>query len=207
VALVAGILVLSLLLVMTLCNVAVSCGASPFISSNMADLPNVKTGVVLGTNPYRKGGAKNEYFFNRIDAAVELFQQGKIRDIIVSGDNARNDYNEPLMMKRELVKRGIPDSVIYLDYAGFRTFDSMIRTREVFGQDSFIVISQEFHNKRAVYIARHFGEHAFGYNARAVHNASAYKIQIREFFARTKVFLDFLTGKQPHFLGRKVEIK
>jgi SanA protein len=110
-------------------------------------------------------------------------------------------------MKAELVRNEIPDSLIYLDYAGFRTLDAVVRARDVFGQTSFVVISQQFHNQRAVYLARAFGINAFGYNAKDVPASMGFRTKVREFFARDKMFLDLFFGVKPRFAGEKIVIK
>ena len=110
------------------------------------------------------------------------------------------------MMRRALLARGVPDSLIVLDYAGFRTLDSVVRAREVFGQDSFIVVSQRFHNERAVYLAGRHGIDAVGFNARDVHSLRALRTRTRELLARVKVFLDLATKRGPHFLGERAEM-
>jgi SanA protein len=191
----------------TWANITVYQTAKRFISDDMANVKPNNVGLLLGTSRNLKNGAKNDFFFNRIDAAVELFKGGKIRNIIISGDNSKADYNEPIDMKAELVKNGIPDSLIYLDYAGFRTLDAVVRARDIFGQNSFIVISQKFHNERAVYLARKFGIDAFGYNAKEVQAYKGFKTKLREFFARDKMFLDLLFGVKPKFLGEKIIVK
>lgn len=122
--------------------------SKPFISSKIENLPNEKVGLLLGTSKTTKNGYKNWYFYHRITAAEELFKSGKIKYIIVSGDNSQKNYNEPEDMKQELISRGIPAERIYEDFAGFRTLDSVVRAKEIFGQESFIVISQKFHNER-----------------------------------------------------------
>jgi SanA protein len=188
-------------------NITVNQTAKKFISDNLANVKPNNVGLLLGTSRNLKNGAKNDFFFNRIDATVELFKSGKIKNIIISGDNSKTDYNEPTDMKAELVKNGIPDSLIYLDYAGFRTLDAVVRARDIFGQNSFIVISQKFHNERAVYLAREFGIDAFGYNAKEVQAYKGFKTKLREFFARDKMFLDLLFGVKPKFLGEKIIIK
>ncbi len=191
----------------TWANITVYQTAKRFISDDMANVKPNNVGLLLGTSRNLKNGAKNDFFFNRIDAAVELFKGGKIRNIIISGDNSKADYNEPIDMKAELVKNGIPDSLIYLDYAGFRTLDAVVRARDIFGQNSFIVISQKFHNERAVYLARKFGIDAFGYNAKEVQAYKGFKTKLREFFARDKMFLDLLFGVKPKFLGEKIIVE
>lgn len=178
----------------------------PYISRNIEDLPHQKVGLLLGTSKTTKYGYKNWYFYHRIDATEKLYKSGKIQYIIVSGDNSRKDYNEPEDMKTELIARGIPAEKIYEDFAGFRTLDSIVRAKEIFGQQSFIVISQTFHNERAVYIARQKGIEAYGYNAKGVKAKSARKVRIREYFAKVKVFIDLWFEKEPKFLGEKVKI-
>ena len=107
-------------------------------------------GLLLGTGKFLKNGCKNLYFFNRIDATEQLYKSGKIQYILISGDNSTKNYSEPEDMQAELIKRGIPADKIVLDFAGFRTLDSVVRAKEIFGQNSFIIISQKFHNERAM---------------------------------------------------------
>ena len=163
--------------------------------------------MLLGTSKTLPSGYKNYYFYYRIDAAEKLYKSGKIEYIIVSGDNSRKDYNEPEDMKNELINRGIPADKIYEDFAGFRTLDSVVRAKEIFGQNSYIIISQKFHNERAVYLAQKNGIEAFGFNAKDVNKYAGIKTKIREYLARTKVFVDFFIGKEPKFGGEKIEIK
>jgi SanA protein len=171
------------------------------------DLPFNETGLLLGTSNYI-GKNPNYYYLYRIDAAVELYQTGKIKYILVSGDNRKNNYNEPLMIKRDLMKRGVPEKIIFLDYAGFRTFDSVVRSKKVFGQNSITIISQKFHNERAIFIANHNNIQAIGYNAKEVPGRNGLKTRIRERFARIKAVLDvFILNTQPKFLGEKITIK
>ncbi len=197
-----------LVMILTICaNSTVTKTAKQYITDDIDKVVAVKVGLLLGTSKHVKNGNNNEYFFNRIDAAVSLLNKGKIKCVIISGDNGSKYYNEPMDMKKELIKNGVPDSAIYLDYAGFRTLDAVVRAKEIFGQDSFIVISQKFHNERAVYLARKYGINAFGYNAKEVDSYKGFKTQVREIFARDKMFLDLIFGVKPKFLGEKVKIK
>ena len=177
-----------------------------FVSYDIQKLPNEKVGLLLGTSKILKSGWKNLYFFNRIDAAEQLYKSGKIKYILISGDNSTKDYSEPEDMQAELLKRGIPADKIVLDFAGFRTLDSVVRAKEIFGQNSFIIISQKFHNERAVFLAQHYGLKAYGFNAKDVNKYFGFKTKVREYFARAKVFVDFLLGVEPKFGGEKVEI-
>jgi SanA protein len=159
-------------------------------------IPHNKVGLLLGTSKYLKSGKSNLFFEYRIQAAVALFKSGKIERVVISGDHSRTDYNEPQDMKEELLKRGIAENKIYLDYAGFRTFDSVYRMNEIFGQTSFTIISQEFHNQRALYIANHLQLKAVGFNSKDVDAYNGFKTKLREKFARVKVMLDLLLAKK-----------
>lgn len=187
-------------------NYKINSFSEPYLYNSTDSIPSCKTAVVLGTSKFMSNGSKNYFFYNRITAAETLYKSGKIQFLIISGDNSLSYYNEPEDMKKELIKVGVPDSVIFLDYAGFRTFDSMIRAKEVFGQTKFIVVSQQFHNERAVFIARKYGIEAYAYNAEDVSAYSGLKTKVRELFARVKVFIDVYTDKQPKFLGEKIRI-
>jgi SanA protein len=169
-------------------------------------IPKNKVGVVLGTSKYLVNGHINQYYQFRIDAAAELYHSGKVEFILVSGDNRHHSYNEPQTFKNDLVKKGIPEDKIFLDYAGFRTLDSMVRAKEVFGQESVTVISQKFHNERAIYLAEKRGLNAIGFNAKDVNLRSGFKVQMREYLARVKMFSDLIFSKEPHFLGEEIEI-
>lgn len=177
-----------------------------YVYNNAEEIPKNRVGLVLGTSKRLSNGNVNLYFKYRIEATVELFKQGKIDVVLVSGDNGTKYYNEPKDFKNELVKRGIPGEKIYLDFAGFRTLDSVIRASKVFGQNSFTVISQEFHNKRAIYIASLNDLNVVGYNAKDVSKKYGFKVYLREYLARTKVFVDVLFNVQPKFLGEKIII-
>ncbi len=170
-------------------------------------IPHNKVGLLLGTSKYIKKGTINLYYKYRIDAAVELFKSGKIEYILISGDNGQIEYNEPKTIRADLIKKGIPSNKIYLDYAGFRTWDSIIRAKKVFGETKFTVISQEFHNQRAIFIGMRNNMKIVGYNAKAVPKKYGAKTRFREKFARIKLIIDILINKQPKYLGKTIEIK
>ena len=177
-----------------------------FIYDDLNKLPINQTALLLGTSKVLKNGQKNQYFENRVSACFDLYQSKKIKYILISGDNSRKEYNEPEDMKQALIQRGVPEDCIYLDYAGFDTYDSVLRANKIFGQTRFIVVSQKFHNQRAVYIARRNGFNAFGYNAKDVKKMSGLKTKIREYFACAKAYLEVLVGVDPYFLGEKIPI-
>lgn len=184
--------------------VSTSTRASIFYTTN--DLDNYDVALVLGTSRYTVHGTENRYFRYRIDAAAELYHTGKVRKILVSGDNSKRNYNEPRDMFRALQEKGIPAEDIVLDYAGFRTFDSVVRAREIFGQSKFVVVSQKFHLERAIYIANSKNMDVVGYTAQDPHTA-ANKLFTREILARAVAILDcYVLGTSPKFLGEKVDI-
>lgn len=188
------------------CNSQVLAAAEGKIYTRVEDIPSRHTGLLLGTGKYLQSGYENLYYTYRIQAALQLMNAGKISYLIISGDNSRKDYNEPEMMRADLMKLGVDSSRIFLDYAGFRTFDSIIRLREIFSQHSATIISQRFHNERALYIAKREGIEAIAFDAQDVGGAAADKMEWRERLARVKVFADYATGTDPKFLGPKVQI-
>lgn len=177
------------------------------VYSDVTKIKTNKVGLVLGTSKTLKSGRINLYFKYRIDATVKLYKSNKISFVLISGDNGNKNYDEPTDFKNELIKHGIPANKIYLDYAGFRTLDSVVRAKEIFGQNSITIISQKFHNERAIYIAEKNGISAVGFNAKDINGKYGLKVKIREYFARTKVFLDILFGVEPKFLGDKIIIQ
>lgn len=177
-----------------------------FLFSEIEKVKPLKTGLVLGTSKHLGNGNINPFYQNRINAAYDLYSKQKIKQLILSGDNSKLEYNEPQDMKDDLIKLGVPDSVIFLDYAGFRTFDSMVRLKAIFNQDSAIVISQQFHNERAIYIAQQKNIFVYGFCAIDVPQSIGIGTYVREYFARVKVFIDLLFNKQPKFYGPKVQL-
>ena len=195
------------LLLIFICDMIIESGAKGKTYSSLNTIPKNRVGLVLGTAKKLIGGQPNPYYSNRIKATVELYNSNKIDFVLVSGDNETVYYNEPTTIKKDLIDQGIPQERIYLDYAGFRTLDSMVRANVVFGLDSVTVISQKFHNERAIYIAGQKGLDAIGYNAMDVPGKGGFKVKIREYFARVKVFIDLLLKTEPKFYGNTIEIK
>ena len=174
--------------------------------SDLSKIKYNKVGLVLGTSKRLGNGQLNLFFKHRINATLELFHNGKIEYVLISGDNSRKSYDEPTDFKEELIKGGIPENKIYLDYAGFRTLDSIVRANKIFGLTELTVVSQKFHNQRAIYLAKQHGIDAVGYNAKDVYGRNGTKVILREYLARTKVFIDLILNVQPKFLGDKIEI-
>ncbi|MFC4097586.1 SanA/YdcF family protein [Euzebyella saccharophila] len=202
-----GLLLAILMLTIFLCNLVITNTTEGKTFNQTSRIFKNRVGLVLGTSKKLIGGLPNPYYTYRIQATVELFKADKIEYVLVSGDNGTRYYNEPNTIKKDLVNAGIPEEKIYLDFAGFRTLDSMVRAKEVFGLDSVTVISQEFHNQRAIYLAEKKGLNAIGFNAKTVTGNQGLKVQLREYLARVKVFVDLIFNTQPKFYGDYVEIK
>ncbi|MCU0586567.1 MAG: YdcF family protein [Syntrophobacteraceae bacterium] len=170
-------------------------------------IPHRKVGLVLGTSRRTAEGGPNPFFVNRMEAAAELLTAGKVDYLLVSGDNRTLRYNETRDMRKALLKLGVPANRVYCDYAGFRTLDSIVRALRVFGQASLTIVSQRFHNERAIFIALHKGIDAIGFNAREVGSADTLLTGWREQLARVKTILDvYLLDTPPRFLGDKIRI-
>lgn len=169
-------------------------------------VPATPAALVLGCSPMI-GSMKNLFFEYRMDAAAQLYQSGKARALIVSGDNGTKEYDEPTAMREALMKRCVPEQAIYCDYAGFRTLDSVVRAQSIFGQKRFIIVSQRFHNERAVFLARQHGLEAEALDAKDLTRSSGWKTHLREYLARVQAVLDVtLLQTQPKFDGPPVVI-
>lgn len=152
-------------------------------------------GLLLGTTPQARVTKVTNYFFiYRMDATERLYKAGKIEKILISGDEDSLDgVNEPECMRDSLVARGVPAGAIILDGKGYRTINSVINANKVFGLKSFTIISQKFHNERAIYQAEHLGlelENIQAFNAEMPRTRRAYLTTVREYFARVKMFID-----------------
>lgn len=177
------------------------------VISDISSIHKQNVALVLGTSKKLKSGASNPFFENRIKAAAELYHEGKISHLIVSGDNRTPFYNEPIEMKKALIKLGVPDSVITLDYAGLRTLDSIVRSKEIFGQDSITIITQTFHSYRALFISKFYGIDAVALVAQDSSSSTSYTVYLREYLARTKAVLDlYILNTMPKHLGEKEPI-
>ncbi len=156
-------------LMMVLCDWSVGHSGEGQIFTEPGQVPERPIALVLGTGKYAASGRVNMFYTPRIQAAAELYHAGKVRALLVSGDNSRPDYDEPTQMKEDLMGLGVTEQHISCDYAGFSTLDSIVRAGKVFQESSYVVISQEFHVKRALFLAKHQGHHAVGLAVADVH--------------------------------------
>jgi len=182
--------------------------AKPYIYKDVAKIPSKRAALVLGCSKYLHNGHLNYFYKYRIEAAVELFKARKVKAIVVSGDNGRKSYDEPTQMHDDLVKAGIPSKYIQLDYAGFRTLDSIVRAEVIFDLEDYIIVTQQFHLERAIYLAHKKGQKVLGFVAKDFENTIwAKRMGRRELLARVKALLDVnIFGVEPKFYGEKVVV-
>jgi SanA protein len=191
------------------CSCRVEKNAKGKLYADVSEIPYNKVGLLLGTCKTMDDRVTiNPFWQFRLDAAYALWKAKKIDRILISGDNGWHGYNEPQDFMDEFIAMGIPDSCLVCDFAGFRTHDSVIRSKKIFGQKKVTIISQEFHNERALFIARKYDLEAVGFNANDVSFRSGLYTFFREKAARVLLFLDlYVLDTQPHFLGKKISIK
>ncbi len=182
--------------------------AEPDLYQSTTKIPAKKAALVLGTAKYMVGGGKNYFYIYRIRAAVNLFKAGKVKAIVVSGDNSTKYYNETSKMQKDLIKAGVPNQYITLDPLGVRTLDSVVRAEAIFDLKDYIIVSQRFHLERALFIAKAKGQKVIGFMAKDIPGtAAAYRMKAREYLARAKAFLDvYILQTTPKFDGKKEKV-
>lgn len=188
-------------------------GLSAYIQSHTKDfiyyqadaLPEAHTVIVLGA-AVRSNGNLSMMLEDRVKSALELYRMGRVKRFLLSGDNGTKYYNEPQAMKEYLLNEGVPEDHIFLDYAGFDTYDSMYRASAIFQVKDAIVVTQNFHIPRTLFIAQKLGLNFYGYAAdkHLYHYENANKR--RELLANVKAFGDLLFNSTPTYLGEKVPI-
>jgi SanA protein len=195
-------------LFLILCNVWVVGTTSGRVYEKQQQLPAHRMALVLGTSHRTIAGAPNPYFEKRMETAAELFNSGKVDHFILSGDNRSRYYNEPMEMRKSLVKKGIPPTAITLDYAGLRTLDSIIRCKQIFGQDKITIITQPFHSYRALFISQYYDIDAVAVVAAEPNFENSVKVRLREYLARTKAVLDlYIFKSSSRYSGQKEGVK
>lgn len=190
------------LLAMLAANAWITSTTRNLIFDNVNQLGEYDVAVVLGTSPYTRDGHPNLLFARRMQAAARLYAAGKVHHLLVSGANPSRRYNEPRKMYQALRQRGVPDRAITLDYAGFRTLDSIVRAHRIFGLSNFVIISQRYHDYRALFLASHYGINAVAYILPNEDPRLPLRTEAREYLARVKAVLDlFVLYTRPRFLG------
>ncbi|MFD2189284.1 SanA/YdcF family protein [Pistricoccus aurantiacus] len=172
------------------------------IRTSLAACVTQPLGIVFGTTQWNVQGGRNPHFEARMQAAAELLRRRRIQHLLLSGDNRTRYYNEPITMWRYLREHAVPDRSMTLDYAGFSTFDTLVRARKVFGVERAILITQDWHLPRALYIADVLGINAIGCAAPTRRAAGSWRLEAREWLARVGMLGDlYLWHRQPYFLG------
>ncbi len=180
--------------------------ADAYITDDPARLPAIDVALVLGAAPIGPEGGPNRYFEYRLDAAAAVWTSGKVKFLLVSGDNRRPDYDEPTAMRDGLVRRGVPAAAIYRDFAGVRTWDSIVRARSIFGQTRFIVVSQRFHLARALFLVRAGGGEAWGFEARDVARAHSLLTELRRYPSALRAYWDVWLGTPADHGGAPIAV-
>lgn len=210
---IVAIIIVVFILISTIIYIYISNYSKNYIYSDINLLPKNKAGLLLGTSPATSNGEVNIFFVSRMLAGREILSNKKIEYIIVSGDNRTVAYNEPKYMRNYLLKLGVEENSIVSDYAGRRTLDSVLRSNEIFKQDKITIISQKFHNERAIFLARKNGIDAIAYNAQYPYHGYSEnifvntKIFLREVLARDIAVYDVIKNTRPQVLGNSIEIK
>ncbi len=177
------------------------------VYNTIKEIPSNDVALVLGSGKKTRRGTINLYFKYRMQAAANLYKSGKVKHLLVSGDNHATQYDEATDMRDYLIQLGVPSRAITCDYAGFRTLDSVVRAKKVFGQKRITIISQNAHNERAVFLAKTHGIQAIGYNAQDVPSKYSKKQHVREYLAKFKAVLDtYVLFCQPKYLGNPINI-
>lgn len=189
------------------CNAWVIGFSKPYTYDHLEWVPQRETALVLGTSPYTSSGSHNLLFDYRMNAAAQLLRCGKVERLLLSGSNPGMNYNEPRWMYDVLREKGVADEVITMDFAGVRTLDSVVRANKVFGLDRYTIVSQRFHNYRAVFLARHKGIRAIAYSWPREDARQPLLTEAREYFSRVKAVLDlFLLHTKPRYSTRRPHI-
>jgi len=194
------------LLIFVLINLKVFIEAKSYMYADVDSIPGSYTALVLGASVY-SSGRPSIILADRLDKAIELYEHNKIKRFLVSGDHSTATYDEVNNMKYYLLQRGIPDSVIFTDYAGFDTYNSIARAKDIFQVDSLIIVTQKFHLRRAIYIAKNKGLYVNGYIADKQGYTGMPYLYFRESFANIKAFFEVLFGVNPYYGGDKIPIK
>ena len=171
-------------------------------------VPVNEVGLVLGTSKESGGpGMPNPHFYNRIEAAAALYRAGRVKHLLLSGDNGTRGYDEPADMRAALIERGVPADALTVDDAGFRTLDSVVRAKEVFGQTRLTIITDRFHAYRAVFLAEHYGIDAVAFPSAEVEVRWSFRARTREWFADVKACLDlYVLHTKLRFLGPPIDV-
>lgn len=203
----AGIVVVLLIFAVLVSNLVITRSASGHIVQTPEEAPPAQAAIVLGARVYADG-TPSPMLIDRLETGVKLYKLGKVQKLLLSGDHGRTDYDEVNVMLRYVVARGVPDQDVFTDHAGFDTYDTMYRARDVFQVKTALIVTQKFHLSRAVYTARRLGLECSGVVADIQSYPSEWRFALREWPARVKAFMQLnVTHSKPRFLGPVIPIE
>jgi SanA protein len=196
---------IALLLLVAMANAIIFSQSKRYVYDKVADVPKCYTAIVLGAKVSSQG-VPSDFLQDRLDVAMELYQSKKVTRFLLSGDHGQTHYDEVNSMKTYLINHGVDTKDIFLDHAGFDTYNSMVRAKEIFQIKDAIIVTQEFHLLRAVYIARSKGLEAYGMKADKRNYAALKRLKFRELLAKVKAFAEVSINKKPRYLGNQIPI-
>ncbi len=200
------LLVLLLIIIVLATNLVVTRSAGPHIADSLESAPNAKAAIVLGARVYADG-TPSPMLADRLQVGVDLYKAGKVQKLLLSGDHGQTTYDEVNVMLQYCLDRGVPDADVFTDHAGFDTYDTLYRARDVFGVTDCLVVTQGFHLTRAVYIARTLGLEATGVSADLRSYPGEWRNSVREWPARVKALFQLhVTHPKPKYLGPEIPI-
>ena len=185
------------------CNIVIYTTTRAYIHNDAKEAPNAEAALIPGAAVF-EDGALSSIFLDRVDMAINLYETGKVSKILVSGDNSTDSHNEVNPVRLYLISKGIPDQDIFLDHAGFDTYSTMYRARDIFGVSSVLITTQSFHLPRSVFIARRLGIEAHGVNSDV--GQFLFRNYVREVLANEKAVLNLIFHRKPKYLGEKIPI-
>ncbi len=198
------VLVFGLLVIFILAtNIVIYVQTKSYIYNDITKVPNAEAALIPGAAIFQNG-ALSSIFIDRVDMAIKLYEAKKVSKILVSGDNSIDSHNEVNPVRLYLISKGVPDQDIFLDHAGFDTYSTMYRARDIFKVSSVLITTQSFHLPRSVFIARRLGMKAYGVNS-DVGNI-LFRNNVREVFADAKAVFDLVLNRKPKYLGEEIPI-
>ena len=201
-----GLAVIAMVFLVIMANVIIYTSGNDYLYEELNDVPRAQVALILGAKVF-DDGRLSMMMQDRADSALELYESGKVGKLIMSGDHGTKTYDEVNTVKDYLLEKGVNPEDLFLDHAGFDTYDSLYRARDIFGVKSLIVVTQKFHLPRAVYIGRSLGMEAYGYVADRREYLGMFRNELRESLARSKALLDVVSGAKPKFLGEMIPIE
>lgn len=191
-------------IIAALINFFIKTETDPLIFTAPDEIPKTKVGIIFGAGI--KDNKPSKFLKDRLDAGISLYKLKKINKILLSGDNGSDAHDELTVMKTYCFEKGVDTTKIYLDYAGFDTYSTLYRAKHIFKINKAVLISQEYHLNRAIYLGNHLGVESIGFSANQGEYQNYNYVCFREFFSIVKAFFDCKWNREPHFLGNPIDI-